>query len=177
MHHKLVTKRLVLRELRVSDAPDLLAIATQAHILKFMPDWEMPLAQMEELLGWFESCYLHPETTRIMLAITLKESGEMIGVVGTGRKPEVNDDVEIMYYVSEAFQGKGYVSEAAKALADHALECLDIDHLVAIAELDNPASQKVLEKAGFRQQGLRQILNSGESEEKPFYYYRRDKRA
>lgn len=177
MHHLLITERLVLRELRVSDAPALLAIATQPHILKFMPDWEMSLAQMEELLGWYERCYPHPETMRIMLAITLKESGEMIGVVGSGRKPEVDDDVEIMYYVSEAFQRKGYVSEAAKALADHALKHLDIDHLIAIAELDNPASQKVLEKAGFRQQGLRQILNSGETEEKPFYYYRREKQA
>jgi len=174
MKNELITSRLVLRELTVADASALRQICTQPYVLKWMPDWDMPLADMEGLLGWYVDCYQQPETMRIMLALTLKESGKLIGLVGTGRKPEVDDDVEIMYYIAESYSGQGFMSEAARALADHALQKLDIDHLIGIAELDNPASQKVLERAGFRQLGTRLILNSGEHEEKPFYYYRRD---
>lgn len=177
MTHELVTERLVLRELQVSDAAALRAIATQAYVLKWMPDWEMPLADIEGLIDWYVGCYAQPETMRIMLALTLKESSEMIGLVGTGRKPEVDDDVEIMYYLSEKFSRQGYMSEAASALAEYALNHLAIDYLIGIAEPDNPASQKVLERAGFKQEGVRQILNSGEHEEKPFFYYRRYKNA
>lgn len=175
MTHELITERLILRELTVADAPELRQICTQAYVLKWMPDWEMPLADLEGLIGWYVDCYPHPETMRIMLAVTLKESGKMIGLVGTGRKPEVDDDVEIMYYIAEAFSSQGYISEAARELADYALQTLDVDHLIGIAEPDNPGSQKVLERAGFSREGTRMILNSGEQEEKPFYYYRRNR--
>ena len=80
-----------------------------------------------------------------------------------------------MYYIDEAFSARGYTSEAARALADHALQTLAIDHLIGIAEPDNPGSQKVLARAGFTQEGTRLILNSGEHEEKPFLYYRRNR--
>ncbi|MBK9219022.1 MAG: GNAT family N-acetyltransferase [Uliginosibacterium sp.] len=175
MPHELMTERLVLRELTVADAPALRQICTQPYVLKWMPDWEMPLADMEGLIAWYCDCYAKPETMRIMLAMTLKDSGKMIGLVGTGRKPEVDDDVEIMYYIDEAFSARGYTSEAARALADHALQTLAIDHLIGIAEPDNPGSQKVLARAGFTQEGTRLILNSGEHEEKPFLYYRRNR--
>lgn len=175
MPHELMTDRLVLRELTVSDAPSLRQICTQPYVLKWMPDWEMPLADMERLIAWYCDCYAKPETMRIMLAMTLKDTGKMIGLVGTGRKPEVDDDVEIMYYIDEAFSARGYTSEAARALADHAMQTLAIDHLIGIAEPDNPGSQKVLARAGFAHEGTRLILNSGEHEEKPFLYYRRNR--
>jgi RimJ/RimL family protein N-acetyltransferase len=47
-----------------------------------------------------------------------------------------------------------------------------MDYLIAIVELDNYPSQRVVEKCGFRKIETRMILNSGESEEKPFFYYR-----
>lgn len=43
---------------------------------------------------------------------------------------------------------------------------------MAIVEVDNYPSQKVVEGVGFKKIDSRMILNSGEISEKPFYYYR-----
>ena len=43
---------------------------------------------------------------------------------------------------------------------------------MAIVETDNFSSQRVVEKSGFTKLGTKMILNSGDTEEKPFYYYR-----
>ena len=49
---------------------------------------------------------------------------------------------------------------------------LKLDYLMAIVELDNIPSQRVVEKCGFSKLDAKMILNSGDTEEKPFYYYR-----
>lgn len=52
------------------------------------------------------------------------------------------------------------------------LHNLKLDYLIAIVELDNIPSQRVVEKCGFTKLDTKMILNSGDTEEKPFYYYR-----
>ena len=47
-----------------------------------------------------------------------------------------------------------------------------LDYLIAIVETDNYPSQRVVENCGFQKIDTRKILNSGESVEKPFFYYR-----
>lgn len=49
---------------------------------------------------------------------------------------------------------------------------LKLDYLIAIVETDNIPSQMVVEKCGFTKINTKMILNSGDKEEKPFYYYR-----
>lgn len=46
------------------------------------------------------------------------------------------------------------------------------DYLIAIVEPDNIPSQKVVERCGFRKIETRMLVNGGETEEKPFFYYR-----
>jgi RimJ/RimL family protein N-acetyltransferase len=49
--------------------------------------------------------------------------------------------------------GKGYATEAVRALIDHAFTDLDCEALQAAARVTNPASRRVLEKCGFQWTG------------------------
>lgn len=108
-----------------------------------------------------------------MLAVALKTNGRIIGMIGIGNKEEVDNEIEIAYFISEKYSNNGYISEAAKAMTEWAFSSLNMDDLIAIVELDNFSAQRVVEKCGFIKIETRLILNSGETEEKPFYYYRR----
>jgi RimJ/RimL family protein N-acetyltransferase len=57
-------------------------------------------------------------------------------------------------------------------MSQWALGTLGLEYLIAIVETDNFPSQRVVEKCGFTKLETKMILNSGETEEKPFYYYR-----
>lgn len=60
------------------------------------------------------------------------------------------DQLEIGYTLGENYWGKGLGTEVCKALVDY---CLSLNHqkdIVAVTDLDNIGSQKVLLKSGFR---------------------------
>jgi RimJ/RimL family protein N-acetyltransferase len=156
----------------VEDAPALNSIANQADTLKWMPDWKSNVEGTENLIKWFVSQYplANKSVARVMFAVELR--GSVIGMVGIGNKKEADNEIEIAYFISETQTGKGYISEAAKAISQWALDALKMDYLIAIVETDNYPSQRVVEKCGFQKIDTRMILNSGEIEEKPFFYYR-----
>ncbi|SFC17877.1 GNAT family N-acetyltransferase [Clostridium uliginosum] len=168
------TERLILRQFSVNDTVKLNAICNEPNILKWMPDWESSVDIREKWIEWIEKQYLivTRTTARIMLAVTIKTNGRLIGMIGIGNKEEVDNEIEIAYFVSEKFSNKGYITEATKAMTKWAFDNLNLDYLIAIVELDNLSSQRVIEKSDFIKVETRMILNSGETEEKPFYYYR-----
>lgn len=172
MNFVIHTERLKLRPFQSEDAQALNSIANQTYILKWMPDWESTVKDTENLIRWFVSQYplASKSAARVMFAVEL--DGSVIGMVGIGNKEEVDNEIEIAYFISESYAGKGYITEAAKAVSHWALESLKMDYLIAIVETDNYPSQRVVEKAGFQKINTRMILNSGEAEEKPFFYYR-----
>jgi len=139
-----------------------------------MPDWESSVEDTRKLIRYFIFQYplANKENARVMFAVTLSANNEIIGMVGVGNKEEVDNEIEIAYFISERFASTGYITEAVKTVSQWALEYLNLDYLIAIVELDNYPSQKVVERCGFERLEMRMILNSGENEEKPFYYYR-----
>lgn len=172
MNFVINTERLTLRPFEVEDAPALNRISNQKYVLKWMPDWDSTIHETEKLIRYFISKYplASRSMARIMFAVVL--DGRVIGMVGIGNKEEVDNEIEIAYFISKDYAGMGYISEAAYAVSHWALENLKMDYLIAIVEKDNYPSQRVAEKCGFKKCDTRMILNSGETEEKPFYYYR-----
>lgn len=84
MEYVFETPRLAIRRLAEEDAEALTRIANSPHILKWMPDWGMTVEQMGRAIRYFMSRYAEADgrTARIVLAVTLAETGELIGVVG-----------------------------------------------------------------------------------------------
>lgn len=168
------TERLLIRELHKSDAAILNEICNEPSILKWMPNWETSLEQTQDWLK--RACGQYEIATKqnayLYRAIILKLTSEFIGIVGVANKEEVDNEVEIMYFISEEFSNRGYITEAVKGATSCAFNFYGFDYIIAIVETDNYPSQRVVEKCGFEKIGTKMILNSGEKEEKPFYYYR-----
>ena len=72
-------------------------------------------------------------------------------------KPE--NDLEIGYMVLREFWGQGLASELARGLADYAFERFGAPKVIAFVDPEHGASQRVLEKAGFRLLGTRFIYD------------------
>jgi len=171
---RIKTERLILRQFTLGDCIELHRICTQPYILQWMSDWNCTIEERKGWIKWVGKQYetATKETARIMLAITLKSTGELIGMIGIGNKEEVDNEIEIAYFISQEFCNQGYMSEAVNAMVEWTFETLNLEYLIAIVELDNYPSQKVVKKCCFTKIDTRMILNSGDTEEKPFYYYR-----
>jgi ribosomal-protein-alanine N-acetyltransferase len=75
------------------------------------------------------------------------EDDVVVGEIGGGFTSV--DTVEIGYAVVGSCRGRGYATEAVRALLARARQVPDIERVVAATPLDRPASGRVLEKAGF----------------------------
>jgi ribosomal-protein-alanine N-acetyltransferase len=78
-----------------------------------------------------------------------RASGLVVGSIGLFWPP-ADGTVEIGYGIVPSRRGRGYASESTRALTAHALTAPGVHTVVAGVELSNPASVRVLVKAGFR---------------------------
>jgi RimJ/RimL family protein N-acetyltransferase len=65
------------------------------------------------------------------------------------------DGPELGYWLGVAYWGRGFATEAVRALIDYAFGDLELDTLISGARVNNPASRRVLEKCGFQWTGVR----------------------
>jgi RimJ/RimL family protein N-acetyltransferase len=77
--------------------------------------------------------------------------GEPIGACGVEPR---ESGAEIGYWLGVPYWGRGYATEAVRAVIDHAFGDLGHDALAAGARVHNPASRRVLEKCGFQWTGV-----------------------
>jgi RimJ/RimL family protein N-acetyltransferase len=76
----------------------------------------------------------------------------VVGLVGVSWENE--NEPELGYCFGVEHWGKGYATEAARAVIDYAFEEFAIEQLLAGARVLNPASRHVLEKCGFQWTGV-----------------------
>jgi RimJ/RimL family protein N-acetyltransferase len=91
----------------------------------------------------------------------LKHSGEPIGLCGLVKRDWL-EDVDIGFAFLPAYRSKGYAYEAAQAVLHFATSTLNLARIVAIASLGNESSARLLERLGFRREGV--VPFPGESE-------------
>lgn len=108
---------------------------TDALTHSIMPSLEDPGRKFEFLTLW---------------TIILKDEQIMVGDCCFKGEPGFKKDVEIGYGTYPAFQGKGYMSEAIQMLSEWALSQPGIELVLAETLQENVASQRILQKAGFR---------------------------
>jgi RimJ/RimL family protein N-acetyltransferase len=85
--------------------------------------------------------------------IVERESGLVVGSLGLFWPP-TDGEVELGYGVVPSRRGLGYAPEATRALTEHARTSPEVKTVFANVEMANPASVRVLEKAGFVRTGL-----------------------
>lgn len=152
----LETERLILRTWALADAPELFEICRNARVMKYLGAGKPyeTIEQAEEFLRWAEDYEQRNGFCR--WAILLKENREIIGSCGFAR-PHGTEEIELGYLLDEKFWGKGFATEAAAACLRYGFEQLKFSEAIAITDLENTASHKVLEKIGFVRRGIEKI--------------------
>ncbi|MFD1880968.1 GNAT family N-acetyltransferase, partial [Paracoccus pacificus] len=102
--------------------------------------------------------------------LAIRTGGRMIGSIGIGAPPEN----EIYYFLAPEVGGRGLASEIVPAFCEAVTARFDLRHLTAEVFDDNPASIRVLERAGFRRTGPEMLHSRGRAEPAPGWAYRRD---
>lgn len=109
----------------------------------------------EDLAGAYremlDGCEKHPESRLLSTAWKIEEKkapGKRIGDACFKGAPKAGH-VEIGYGMEPGYEGKGYMTEAARALTDWALRQKDVYFVDAETAPENKQSQNVLEKIGF----------------------------
>ena len=78
-----------------------------------------------------------------------KQDRVAVGSADFKNLPDENGEVEIGYGLAPAFEHQGYMTETVKAMCDWAEKQPGIKHIIAETEMDNVASQRVLQRCGF----------------------------
>jgi RimJ/RimL family protein N-acetyltransferase len=144
----LETERLKLRAPRLEDAGQVAMLANDRRIAENTARIPHPYALADAQTFLAAANRSADETT---LLITLPQD-QVIGICALelreGPAPELG------YWLGVPYWGRGYATEAVRALIDHAFAELGHDALQAGARVTNPASRRVLEKCGFQWTGV-----------------------
>lgn len=108
-----------------------------------------------DVFGW--SIFLKKEYTdsykeEIIGQVTAQENGKDLSIRDVG------------WYIDPKYQGKGYATEAAKAMIDYMFKKVEIEKIVSGAVKENIGSCKIFEKLGFNKIGE-------VNEESPYTFY------
>ena len=160
---ELETSRLVLRPLKMRDAKDIFTYASDPDVARYVL-WEphKTVADTRNYIRYNRALYRRGLPAS--WAVTLRESGQVIGTIGFMWYSDANSAAEIGYSFSKAHWNMGYATEALRAVIDSVFRTLPVNRLEAQHDVRNPASGRVMEKCGMRKEGvLRQrIKNKGE---------------
>jgi len=96
---------------------------------------------------------VEPNPWRFGYAIIEKESDLVVGICGFTGPPNEAGVVEIAYSIAPAYQGKGYGTEAARALTEIARREPAVQLICAHTLAEENASTRILKKCGFRKVG------------------------
>lgn len=144
--HRIETPRLVLRAPIRGDVPEMVKLADNRKIYEVLARLPNPYTRADGI-AFVEIFAQRPDERPY--AITLND--QFVGVIGFTYVP--GQPPEIGYWLGEPHWGKGYMSEAAKALIEAAFATGLYPRLKARAIASNSASLNVLEKAGFKRIG------------------------
>ena len=142
------TERLLLRLWQDEDALSYYEMNQDPRVLEFLPG-HMTLDEVKIFIHRMnQQFYLKSYT---LFAAELIECGTLAGFVGLNEvtfKEAFTPAVEIAWRLGAGFWGKGYATEAAKAVLEYGLKVLDLRSVVAFSVPENKRSLRVMEKIG-----------------------------
>ncbi|MCL2410576.1 MAG: GNAT family N-acetyltransferase [Treponema sp.] len=156
MNHKgtkdIETERLFLRKWKINDTDDVFRICGDKTLVPF------PHKDTTQTKIWIEKMIKNYENmNNYDWGIELKDTKKIIGFIYIC---DSNDENQLCYIdcaLSKNYWNNGYATEALKYVIQYLLNNIGFNRIQCEHFIDNPASGKVLEKAGMKYEGtLRQ---------------------
>ena len=144
----LTTDRLVLTPPRHEDAEAIAAVVNDRRIAEMAMSIPYPYG-IEDAHRWIEErgAPKHPALGKYLM--WTKGARKLVGACGIVEIPEERE-THIGYWIGVPFWGKGFATEAAHRIIDHAFTATDMTEISAACRVTNPASRRVIEKCGFQ---------------------------
>lgn len=149
--HDISTDRLLLRVPIPDDAARIFASYSQdpevAHYLTWKPSKTLADAEHhihDRILAWRRG-------NICAWSVVDTERGILIGMIELRIK---GDAADVGYVIARAEWGKGYATEALKAVIEDGLAQPEITRVVGVCDVENIASARVMEKAGMVREGI-----------------------
>jgi RimJ/RimL family protein N-acetyltransferase len=173
------TERLILRPIEVGDWPAIHRYASLPEVVRYLP--HEPFTEEDAsafALRWSEQARQlelagskHGDQWPEMLVVQHRADGRIIGHIPFERFSPKYRTREIGWVLDPRYQGKGYATEAARAVLDLAFRQLGLHRVVATCDPRNTASYRVMEKLGMRREGhhRKDVQIRGEWSDEYFY--------
>jgi RimJ/RimL family protein N-acetyltransferase len=146
---RIETERLVLRLIAETDLDDLVAEINDYDIARMTARIPHPYTAADA------RAYLALQEARgrttDAVSLTIEYAGKLIGGISIFSMPWRS---ELGYWLGRAHWGKGFATEAGRAILAHGFEVLNLRLVHCRVACDNPASARVQQKLGFRRIGF-----------------------
>lgn len=150
MEYMFETERLRVRKFTTEDTENLYKIHLDEEVQKWMPGESYEdLEEAREAAEFFAECVTQKELPYV-LAVELKQTGELIGDTGINKVEGKPEEVEIGFVIRWESRRKGYATELLKAMTAYAVATFHVNVLYGRVMRGNDASVRVLEKNGYR---------------------------
>lgn len=148
---RIETERLILRRYKESDIDAIYEIITDERLSTYI---KYPNLTKEEELEcvrkWIKEA---DESKNEKWVIEIKETGEIAGNIDVNTVVKKHNYCNVGYTIRYNYWGKGYASEALKAVSDHLLNNSGYYLVECSCNERNVQSSRVMEKAGFKKDG------------------------
>jgi ribosomal-protein-serine acetyltransferase len=157
-----IDDRRCLRLLEEADAEELYAVvdANRGYLAQWMP-WAAAQT-LEDTLEFIRGSRRQLANNQGFQTAVVDDD-RIIGVLGFHRVDWENRSTSIGYWIAESSQGRGSVTQAVRALADHAFRTWKLNRIEIQAGVDNERSRAIPARLGFSEEGvLRQAERVGD---------------
>lgn len=161
----LQTPRLVLDAFTLADASAVHEYAGNIEVARMTANIPHPYPEgaAEAWIASHQQAFL--DDRDLVFAIRFPD-GKLAGAINLAIK-RPHQQAELGYWIGQPFWGQGIATEAARCVIDHGFSCLGLERVYARHMGGNPASGRVMEKAGFMREGClrRHFLKNGRFED------------
>jgi RimJ/RimL family protein N-acetyltransferase len=146
------TARLILRPFTLADAPDVQRYVSDRDVAAMTLSIPHPYPDggAETWIGTHAAKYADGQ--RVSFAITERDTGTLVGAIGLHVK-SAHGRAELGYWIGKPFWGRGYATEAGRAVIQFGFEVLGLNKIHAAVFTKNPASDRVIRKLGMKWEG------------------------
>lgn len=153
-----------LRPWRMEDVESFVRYCSDPHVRANMFDDFQELASLDKARGFLAGCISAGSDK--MWARAIDAGGEAVGSIALIRGTDAyRKSAAIAYWLGRPFWGRGIMSEAVRQICRMAFDSTDLVRISAQPFSTNPASCRVLEKAGFTLEGClrKSVYKNGQS--------------
>lgn len=142
-----------MRKLTLADVDDRFHFLSDELVTRFLP-FEAHKTKEETEAGIRHYLDIYERGQVSPWGIADKETGRLIGTIGFASWNPRHGRGEIFYYLAREAWGKGLTFEAAREVVRFGFDQMGLNRVEATVSPNNPASARVMEKLGMKQEGI-----------------------